>query len=87
MPVLIFRDLGADELKALQERDESDDEEEFDGPIPVDSAEPDSSGIESDETEIVVEGGEQEEPEEPGKPSPTSLEALGGRLVRGGQLP
>jgi hypothetical protein len=89
MPVLTIRDLTSSELKALQERNESDDEDELGGLLPVYSEEPDSTGAESDDSEeIVVEGEEQEEPEETGKPSPpTSLEALGGRLVRGGQLP
>jgi hypothetical protein len=91
MPVLTIRDLTSSELKALQERDESDDEGELGGPLPVDSAEPDSTGAESDESEEIVVVGEeqeeQEEQEESGKPSSTSSEALGGRLVRGGQLP
>jgi glycine/D-amino acid oxidase-like deaminating enzyme len=64
------------------------DENELGGSLPVDSAGPDLTGTESDESEeIVVEGEEQEEQEESGKPTSTSLEALGGRLVRGGQLP
>jgi hypothetical protein len=88
MPVLTIRDLTSSELKALQERDEFGDESELGGSLPVDSAGPDLTGTESDESEeIVVEGEEQEEQEESGKPTSTSLEALGGRLVRGGQLP
>jgi hypothetical protein len=90
MPVLTIRDLSKEDLKALAERDESD--EESDLGIPLAPRSTDSGFIgETDESddiiieeggEVIVEGEEPEEPEEPAKPRPTSLYPLGGRLVR-----
>jgi hypothetical protein len=63
LPVLTFRDLTPAELKAFQERDETDEESELGVPIaPVAGADLDSTGRDSDESEeIVVEGEEQED--------------------------
>jgi hypothetical protein len=58
--------------------------------VSVASAEPDSTGTDSDESEEIViedeEQAEQAEPEEPAKPRSAFLDNLGGTLVRG-QLP
>lgn len=88
MPVLTFRDLSKDELKALAERDESDDESDLGIPLAPRSTDSGFIGSETDESDdiIVEEGGEVivegEEPEDPAKPSPKPLYPLGGRLVR-----
>jgi hypothetical protein len=83
LPVLIFRDLTPGELKALQERDEADDEGELGTPIaPADDADIDSTGTDSDDSDdIIVEG----EEEKPAKRSTAATIALDGRLVRGQQ--
>jgi hypothetical protein len=63
MPVLMFRDLNKEELKALQDRDEAD---ESDLGIPIAPADTDSclDGTEiNDSDEIIVEGGEAEDDE------------------------
>jgi hypothetical protein len=84
-PVLTIRDLNADELKALQERDEPDGESELGTTIvPMTSADSECLGTDSAESDdIIVEGDEAEEAE---KPSSESVSPHGGRLVRG-QLP
>jgi hypothetical protein len=85
LPVLIFRDLTPAEIKAFQERDEADDESELGISIaPVDDADIDSTGTDSDDSDdIIVEGGIVEiEVEEPAKPLTAATIALGGRLVR-----
>jgi hypothetical protein len=92
MPVLTFRDLSKEDLKALAERDEPDGESELGIPIAPTSTESGFAESGTDESDdIVVEGGEiegdeiiveGEEPEEPAKPRPKTLDTLGGRLVK-----
>jgi hypothetical protein len=93
MPVLLIRDLSQDELKALQKRDENDEESELGIPIVPSSTEAGFAAIEIDDSdEIIVEGGEigddaiiieGEESNEPAKPRPkTSIYPGGGRLVK-----
>jgi hypothetical protein len=98
LPVLVFRDLGPAELKALQKRDESDEEGEFGVPVVFADTHSGLGGSEIDESnDIVVEGdGEgdgvivesdgvivgSDEREEPAKPHPKILNILGGRLVK-----
>lgn len=86
MPELIFRDLSKEELTALQERDEPDEDSDLGIPLAPSST---GSGFADDEIdesdEIVEEGGEVivegEETEAAAKPSST-LNPHGGRLVR-----
>ena len=83
LPVLTFRDLTPAEIKAFQERDDTDEESELGIPIaPTDEADLNSTGTDSNESDdIIVEG----EEEEPAKPCTAATIALGGRLVRGQQ--
>ena len=84
LPVLTLRDLTPAEIKAFQERDETDEESELGVSIsPADGADLDSAGTDSDEPDEIVSEGEEEEP---AKPCTAATIALGGRLVRG-QLP
>lgn len=83
MPVLEIRDLSKDELKALAERDELD--EESDLGIPIAPAITDSgfAARNIDEDDVITEGFEEgDETEEAAKPGASSLFPLGGRLVR-----
>ncbi len=87
MPVLEIRDLSKEELKALAERDESDEESDRGIPIAPAGTESGLAGGETDESDdVIVEGDEiiveDDETEESAKPSPASLCPLGGRLVR-----
>ena len=83
LPVLTFRNLTPAEIKAFQERDDTDEESELGIPIaPTDEADLNSTGTDSNESDdIIVEG----EEEEPAKPCTAATIALGGRLVRGQQ--
>ncbi len=94
-PELIIRDLSKEELQAFRERDEADDESDIGIPIVpagsesgLVSTEIDDSddiieeGREVEDEDIVVEGGE---PDEPTEPRPTSLDIHGGRLVKEAQ--
>lgn len=92
MPELIIRDLSKEELKALADRDESDEESDLGIPIAPAGIDSGFAGSETDESDdIIVEGGEiegdeitveGEEPEEPAEPRPKTLDTLGGRLVK-----
>jgi predicted DNA-binding protein YlxM (UPF0122 family) len=93
LPVLTFRDLSKDELKALAERDESDEENDLGIPIaPADGEYDESDYVIVEGGEAVVEGGAFEsdeiveeglEPAEPAKPRPKTVEYPGGgRLVK-----
>jgi hypothetical protein len=85
MPELIIRDLSKEELKALAERDESDEESDLGIPIAPTSTESGFAGTDESD-DIIVEGDEiiveDDEAEEAAKPSPATLCPLGGRLVR-----
>ncbi len=87
MPVLTIRDLSKEELKALAERDESDEESDLGIPIAPAGTDSGFADSEADDTgDIIVEGDEiiveGDETEEATKPSPKPLYPLGGRLVR-----
>lgn len=91
MPVLIFRDLSDDEIKALHQDDDEDEAEPFVAESPklalqdlADKSDPvvDGEIVSSDRDvsdDIVSEG----EEEEPAKRCTAATIALGGRLVRG----
>jgi hypothetical protein len=94
MPVLTFRDLSDDEIKALHQDDDEDEAEPFVAEPPklalkdladeANSGEDDALVItDSDESEDIVSEGEEEEP---ARRCTAASIALGGRLVRG-QLP
>ncbi len=94
MPVLIFRDLSDGEIKARHQDDDEDEAEPFVAESPKlalqDLADESDSGVDdtiistdSNESDDIVEEGEEEEP---AKPCTAATIALGGRLVRG-QLP
>ena len=95
MPVLIIRDLSDDEIKELHQNDDEDEAEPFVTESPKlalqDLADVSDSGVDdaivstdSDESDDIVEEGEEEEP---ARRCTAATIALGGRLVRGGQAP
>ncbi|MGD0420314.1 MAG: hypothetical protein ABSA68_12170 [Xanthobacteraceae bacterium] len=61
MPVLIFRDLGKDELEALQKRDEADEESDLGIPIAPAGSELGLTATESEESDDIVEEGRESE--------------------------
>lgn len=88
LPVLILRDLNSTELEALQTPDDGDEENDFDAPlVPVVSADTETVGTQSDESdEIIVEG--EEETEQDLEPDSDDKEVIatdadGYRLIRG----